>query len=863
MRCSWLLVTTVASLTAADPTAEQIEFFEKRVRPIFAENCFTCHSSRAKIVFAGLLLDSRGSVFKDGIVSPGNPAASRLIRAVQSAAGAKSMPPTGKLPPDKIATLVKWVEMGAPGPAEASASLPAPSAFDLEARRSGHWAWQPVKPQSPPPVKDKAWPIQPIDRFLLAALEQRNLQPAPPAERSVWLRRVTYDLTGLPPAPGELAAFEQDRSTTAYEKAVDRLLESPRYGERWARAWMDLVRYSESHGSEGDPDIPMAWRYRDYLIRAFNNDVPYDQLVREHLAGDLIPPRLNPTGHINEALGGLAFYRMVEHGFQPVDPWEDRVKWTDNQVDVFSKAFQGLTVSCARCHDHKFDAISQKDYYALFGIFANARPTQIPIDDDESLQRNRAELAKLKTEIKSKLADTWTSQAMAAAPRLVRENPWFTINHPASDFRAAAIFWRGEAAARRDFNQKSFPAVWDLPKAGLAGWASRGTGALVKPGEFSIEPAGGQLLKGILPAGVYSHLLSRKHAAVITSPRFKIETDSISMRLAGAGGSAARLIVENYAVPRGGIYNQILKPNDDALGWVRWDTTFWKGFTAYIEFATADDLTILATPGPPEGRSWIGIQQVAFHNNALKPKEEAMPAVLLLAGEAPASDDELFKRVADSLRSVIAAWRENRLTEEESALLDYAVRSGVLRSGTDVAAPLVEQYRKLEKEITAPSRAPGIIEESSGRDQELLIRGGINNRGPAVPRQYLTALGGQPYASSPGTMRLRLAEEVASPANPLTARVMANRIWRSLFRRGIVGTVDNFGKLGDKPLHPELLDYLAVQFVEQGWSIKKMVRMLATSQAYRMSSSGADGHGARRCWNTARYPKRKRACWKK
>ena len=836
MSCSWISLTCFAMLQGATITPEQIEFFEKQVRPIFAEHCFSCHSTRAKTPFAGLLFDNRATVFKDGIVTPGNPAQSRLIRAVKEE-GAKSMPPTGKLAPAKILTLAKWVEMGAPWP-EDLASAKIKSGFDLESRRRDHWAWQPVKPQALPPIKDKTWPLQPIDRFLLSALEQRGLKPAAAANHSVWLRRVTFDLTGLPPSLAELAAFDQDHSPSAYENVVDRLLESPRYGERWARSWMDLVRYAESHGSEGDPDIPLTWRYRDYLIRAFNSDVPYDQLIREHLAGDLIPPRVNQSAHINESVVGLAFYRMVEHGFQPVDPWEDRVKWTDNQVDVFSKAFQGLTVSCARCHDHKFDAISQKDYYALFGIFANARPTQIPIDDESSLNRNRTELVKLKVEIKTKLADAWTKQVDAAAVRLIRENPWFTFNNLESDYRNAAAFWQGEAKARLAFNQTNFTQVWDPSKGGSAGWANRGSGQLIKQGDFSIESEGNRLVTSILPSGVYTHLLSRKHAGVITSPRFKIETDSISMRLSGAGGSAARLIVENYAVPRGGIYNQVLNPKEDSLEWSRWDTTFWKGFTAYIEFATAGDLTILAKQQPPEGRSWIGIQQVAFHNNGLKPKDDASLPVMLLEGNVPSSEDDLFKRTAGLLRAAITAWQQNGLTQEQAALLDYGVRSGILQSGTDVAGPMVNHYRKLEKEITVPLRAPGIIEEA-GQDQELLIRGGINNKGPMVPRKFLTALDSKPYAD-PQTMRLQLANEVASPNNPLTARVMVNRIWRNLFRRGIVPTVDNFGKLGDKPSHPELLDYLANQFVEQGWSIKKMVRMLATSQAYRMSSSGSE-----------------------
>ena len=294
--------------------------------------------------------------------------------------------------------------------------------FDLARRRRTHWAWQPVRQVDPPAVRDDAWPRDAVDRFILASLEAAGLEPAYPADRHTLIRRLSFDLRGLPPTLAEIARFVSATSPTAYTDLVDRYLDSPHFGERWARHWMDLFRYSESHGSEGDPSIPLAWRYRDYLIRAFNGDVPYDQLIREHLAGDLLPtPRLDTENQLNESIIGTAHFRLVEHGYQPVDPWEDRVKWTDNQVDVVSKAFLGLSVSCARCHDHKFDAISQKDYYSLFGTLYGARPTQRAIDDPTLLDTNKDALAALKVDIRDGLAEAWLEAANTVPTRLLED----------------------------------------------------------------------------------------------------------------------------------------------------------------------------------------------------------------------------------------------------------------------------------------------------------------------------------------------------------------------------------------------------------------------------------------------------------
>ncbi len=880
MRCCLVILAFLTVSPAVSGASGETEFFEKQIRPLLATHCHSCHSSEAKTRFAGLSLDTKSGLLKGGdsgpVVIPGDPARSRLIQAIRGERPVR-MPPTGKLRDDEIAALTRWVDMGAPWPDESQAPVrQTPSSFDIEQRKREHWAWQPIRKTAPPAVKDTEWPLESLDRFLLAKLEAKGLTPAAPADRRTLIRRLSFDLTGLPPSPADVERFAKDPAPDSYQALINRFLASERFGERWARHWMDLVRYSESHGSEGDPDLPQAWRYRDYLIRAFNSDVPYDQLIREHLAGDLLPnPRINRETRLNESILGTAHLRMVEHGFQPVDPWEDRVKWMDNQIDVFSKTFQALTVSCARCHDHKFDAVSQRDFYALFGIFAGCRPTQVAINVAGDLKRNQAELRQLKSSVRDAMADAWRREAETLAARLESgelpergesvdpENPlrlWSEVSGKQGEalrtaWEHAASQWRTELAESKAFNAANFKPAWDLRGSDFDAWLARGSGLPSqpsKPGEFAILPEGEAIIGAIYPGGVYSHLLSTKHDAVLASPRFTIGTDSISLRFLGGNFSTAQLIIENYAVPRGGIYNLRSTAKQDEMGWVRWDTSFWKGFTAYIEFATLDDLTYFQLdeldnkkkpkPEPKkDGRSWFGVQAVVFHSGKLPPKEVVSPLAVLLEGPVPVSRAELAARYSQVLKQAVDAWLEQRLSEEQAALLDGFLKWGVLPNSVAKLRelqPLVARYRALEAEVPVAARAPGVFDEPGG-DQPLLIRGNLKNPGPKVPRAYLTALGGAPY-TSPRTMRLRLAEDIAGPANPFTARVMVNRIWAKLFGRGLVATVDNFGKLGEPPTHPELLDHLATRFVDEGWSIKRIIRTMVASRAYQMSSTPSE-----------------------
>jgi hypothetical protein len=806
------------SLAAWGMTPQE-EFFEQEIRPLLAAKCHSCHGPKSS--FAGLRLDLRDAVQSSSVIVPGNAAASRFIAALNGQGGVPRMPPGSPLTTNQIEKLTRWINNGAVWPREDPSKQA--SIFDLEQRRREHWAWQALKKSPGQEAKLRA----------TSSSEASPLQ---------MLRRATFDLTGLPPTPAEIAAYLAQPN---YRALIDRLLASPRFGERMARRWMDLIRYSDSHGSEGDPDIPNAWMYRDYLIRAFNDDVPYHDLIREHLAGDLLTqPRLNRQLGFNESLLAMAHWRMVEHGFQPVDPWEDRVKWTDNQIDVFSKTFQGITLSCARCHDHKFDAISQKDYYAVFGIFAGARPTQVAIDTPEILHHNRDTLAALKKRIRAQFADLWSRVTLSPVANAPADHPLYPLARPAADYAA----WLKDARARQEtaraFNAENFTVAWNLP-GDFAQWRAQGVGvAEARPGDFAILPSGDNALSGIYPSGVYSHLISSKHGAVIQSPRFRVDTDSLSIRMLGDGFSFAQLIIENYSVPRGGIYDQRTSGKRDEMGWYHWDLRFWKGFTAYVEFSTLDETTHAALDSDDsrkkrklpavetrDGRSWFGAAQVLFHkNNKLLPKDEVTALDYVAAG-APDHPADYPAHLNARLRSAIEAWRNDNTSPEQAAFLDSLLRSGALPNH-HAAIPAIADYRRLEAEIKVPRRAPGILEEAPG-DHPLLIRGDHKRPGPPVPRAYLQALHGQSRYDDSARLRLTLAEEVASAQNPLTARVIVNRLWQYCFRTGLVSTPDNFGKLGATPADAALLDWLAAEFISDGWSIKSMLRRLMLSPLYR------------------------------
>jgi mono/diheme cytochrome c family protein len=575
-----------------DAAAE--EFFEAKVRPVLAARCQECHGSeKAK---GGLRLDARDSMLKGGesgpVVVPGKPDESALIEAIRYE-GAVQMPPKGKLKGEEIAALTEWVKRGAHWPAPrpgvgatVASAIPAESAAHSAAvveRARSLWSFQPVGNPAPPEVRDPAWPVSPIDRFVLARLESNGLAPSPPADKAALIRRVTFDLIGLPPAPEEIAAFLRDDAPDAFARVVDRLLASPNYGERWGRFWLDVARYGEDQAHSFQPRLyPYGFRYRDWLTRAFNRDMPYDRFILEQIAGDLLD---GPESERLDRLAALGFFACgpVYYGDgNKLDQYADR-------IDTLTRGFLGLTVACARCHDHKYDPIPTTDYYALEGVFASTDYVEVP----------------------------------------------------------------------------------SVPKEQVEAY--------------------------------------NKAQATITAKE--------------------------------------------------------KEITAFV-------------------------------------KAEA---------------ERMKKKVATSELKAF----ERMLPAEAKAKVK------ALRAAVD----------DLKKK--APPKYPvihSLVDASRPTDMPVLVRGNAATPGAKVPRRFLTALGGDRSAFRQGSGRLELAQAIAGADNPLTARVMVNRVWQHHFGRGLVGTDSNFGALGERPSHPELLDWLAGRFVRSGGSLKSLHREILLSSTYQQSS---------------------------
>jgi cytochrome c553 len=795
------LMTSAATPLSAVISETERTFFENKIRPVLAAECYECHGATKQK--AGLRLDHRAGLLEGGdngaSVVAGDPTKSLLIQSIKHAHDDLKMPKNGaKLDARIIADFEKWISMGAPDPRD-HAPTAEESAKDMDWKtvlklRQQWWCFQPVNDSKPPAVKNTAWSQHPVDRFVLKKLEEANLQPAKRADSAAIIRRISYVLTGLPPTPEEVAAFEVASSSnpqTASAALIDRLLKSPRFGETWARHWMDWVRYAETYGSEGDPIIPYAWRYRDYLIRAFNQDVPYPQMVREAIAGDLLPhPRINQELAINESALGTAQLRMVLHGFSPVDTLDEKVTFTDNQIDVVTKAFQGLTVTCARCHNHKFDAISQADYYALFGIFNSTHPAVIDVGTKDKDKVIRSQMLKLKSEIKAALGKAWLKAAeslpeIKAKPQETKE----LVTYRKWDLRKDAWFADGEGVKQ----------------------------GATKPGEFSLMSHGDSVISYLHSGGVFTDLISTKDRGVLMSPRFKCEGGTLWMRSVGASGARVRYIVENY--PRTGTIHKAkeLKDDGDAIpGWRKLDLEFWKGDEIFIQATTVADM---AAETKLDERSWFGI------TDALATTSSEVPTNPIASGSPLAA---------------VKAWLSKTMTDEQAELLDALNREGKLpNKTTELAevAPLLAMYRELDEALPIPIRAPGVL-EADGLDQALFVRGNHKEPSEIVPRRFLEALNDKPYKPK-DSGRLQLAESLVAKNNPLTSRVMANRIWHHVFGRGLVATTDNFGRLGTEPTHPELLDYLATKFYESGGSIKAMLRLLLTSETFQLDHQGS------------------------
>lgn len=867
---------------ASDPAS--LEFFEAKIRPVLIEHCYECHNSTGTSE-ANLRLDLRQGLLDGGESGPAivntNPSNSLVIKAISHANPDLKMPPTGlKLSDEVIEDFRRWIAAGATDPREkppTAEQMAESKSWEktLESRKKW-WSFQPIlAPQLPAPsskanASSDDRRVHAIDQFIGAKLDSANLPVAPRATNDQLIRRLYFNLIGLPPSREEYskwkARFADAQSNEAQKqvlgKLVDQLLGDVRFGERWARHWMDWIRYAESHGSEGDPAIANAWMYRDYLIRSLNADIPLDQMIREHIAGDLIPARVDPNLHLNESLIATAHWRMVFHGFSPTDALDERVRFIDDQINSFSKAFLGVTVSCARCHDHKFDPISHADYYAMFGVLSSCRPGRSSAESYEYLHQHRDALVALKGQLRTALAEAWKSKIPELETRLAQAAEK-TFAKP-EDQRSSSekAFWKSlhqlrQPASVRAADREASPQPhfqWDLSQAADAGkWFRVGLGLEGgnQQGDLILSTQVDSAIQSIHFGGPTTRSLSDKDPARLSSPDFQCPKESVLwVQAEGDGGASIRYVVQNY--PRNGtIYpTQNLRPG---LQWYKFDIAYWDGDLLHIEVTTPRDAPLLTGDQP---RSWFRVMQAMVLPRGQSPSDAPSAIAQLLRSDKtnnlpeikPANGAEqqngkqseavLLKGYATVIAQAIEDWSAGNASGSQAEVLDQCLQLGIFSSQlaeNSTIEKIVREYRDIENQLPVSTRVP-CLEETQGVDSPLFIRGDHRRPDKTVPRRFLEAIDASPFDTK-SSGRLELADRVLSNDTPLTRRVFANRIWHHLFGAGIVPTPDNFGRLGALPTHPELLDWLALRLPELNWSLKAMIREIVTTEAWQRSST--------------------------
>ncbi|HEX4613952.1 MAG TPA: PSD1 and planctomycete cytochrome C domain-containing protein [Urbifossiella sp.] len=784
--------------TAGSSPARADEFFEKSVRPLLVEHCLNCHGADKQK--GGLRLDSKAGWEKGGdagpAVVPGNPDASLLLKAVRGAEGVERMPPKGKLPDAAIAALTKWVKDGAADPRVGKATPT--GALSVEDGKKW-WAFQPVKRPPVPEIRSPKSDIRsPIDAFLLAELEAAGFAYSPPADRRTLIRRATYDLTGLPPTAGEVEAFEKDTALDAFEKVVERLLASPAYGERWGRHWLDLVRYADTAGENSDHPLPHAWRYRNWVIDAVNADKPYDQFVREQIAGDILAARGPAADYAPRvvATGFLALARRFDH-----DSDKSMHLTHEDGIDTLGKAFLGLTLGCARCHDHKYDPVTVRDYYGLYGILDSTKfafpgceakqqprdmvPLAPPAEWDRTVRPYREKLAALDAEIKT-------------------------------------------VTTARDVRAKALQAAFVKSRQPIAAGeiADGGEGVF---GTRKVEVKAGDLLMlSVTPLknhGADTTLVEWDIAEVgAESRRWNATADLIDTLTAGnphadrLGNAAVWWFFDTRNQPT--LLPEIVRDVAGKPGLVAWRN----GETPSVLANSGKDAVKVWTELPPRS---LFVHPAPNGNVALgwlSPISGTVRVTGRVKDAHPGGPDGI-------------GWVLERFAADARAdLLALATDGDRLRTLTGRRADLVR---------AAPTQNVAFaVVEGTAADARIQLRGDPEKPGPVAPRRWLEVLGGTPVAPNSGSGRLDLAGWIASADNPLTARVMVNRIWLHHFGKGLVKTPNDFGTRGLAPTHPELLDWLAADFVASGWSVKAMHRRIMLSAAYRQATGAPSAAAA-------------------
>ncbi|HYE33055.1 MAG TPA: PSD1 and planctomycete cytochrome C domain-containing protein [Methylomirabilota bacterium] len=859
-------------------------FFETRIRPVLVEQCYECHSATGKQK-GDLRLDTVESTRKGGqtgpAVVPGKPDESLLLKAIRHQVPDMAMPPKKqKLPEQVIKDFEVWILAGAPDPRGSDTGAQPPT--DLAAVRQ-QWAYRPPTPTN----LATGGAASSIDQFLNQKLAEKGIDPAPPATKRELIRRATFDLTGLPPTPSEVTAFLQDDSAQAFHKVIDRLLASPHYGERWARHWLDVVRYTDSFDSRGiggEADVPHAYRYRDWVIKAFNDDLPYDQFVMQQVAGDILAEQEDGTFDTN-ALIATGMYVLGEWGLGDADKEKMLTDIVDDQIDVTGRAFLGLTLACARCHDHKFDPISTKDYYSLAGIFFSSHilpnpgvktggsPTlRVPLASKRAIADRNEKLKQVQTlsEKREQLLDAWVATAkmnlLANLPEILSGAAQGELSPVlANAFTERATSLVGALLPRRVTNLAGHTAVYawkladnsDTPSVAVnTSAAAIPINTLTLPGRsISIHPS---------PKAGVSVVWKSK-----TSGRFRLRAsihDSDDKCGDGVTWSVTALTAKGNLLHH---TNSIANGSKDACerevqlssgdnlaitvfpkSGYECDTTT---LTAVLEADGAGEVANLAadviasTPANPVGGkhgSWSFSLPIE-----LSPPDS--PLVIWVRSSDRVAKEQAVRKLHDRLTdpsslTAIEGALLREISEPRSAFWN-PVRAAALSVNGDALAEvraLDAQRASLQASIPPAFPVTHAIQEGGTpesahagfKDAQIHIRGRYDRLGQTVPRAFPAVLVESQPTIKNGSGRLELARWLASPSNPLTARVMVNRLWLHHFGEGIVRTPNNFGKLGTPPTHPELLDHLALEFINSGWSVKAMHKKLMLTAAYQRSS---------------------------
>jgi mono/diheme cytochrome c family protein len=803
LTAAFAIAVSAFSLPAAAPAAEPVQY-EQQIKPLLQKHCTGCHGADEEE--SGLRLDFGSLLAKGGdrgpSVVPGQPDKSPLYSALLGKGGIKQMPLNEpKLPDDQIKLIRLWIEQGA--------KFPDTDKPDVEPRRqSAHWAFQPITRPALPAVKQSGWPLNPIDFFVLKRLETEGLTPSSESDRPTLIRRLHLDLLGVLPTPDEISRFVNDASPDAYEQLVERVLASPRYGERWGRHWLDIARYADSHGFTIDGPRSI-WPYRDWVINAINADLPFDQFATEQLAGDLLP------GATRDQIVATGFHRNTlvnqEGG---TDQEQFRNEAVVDRVNTTGAAFLGLTIGCAQCHVHKYDPITQREYYQLFALFNNCDEPQLPLPDEQQ--------AREQTRIRSELA---------ALEKQLKE-------HDAA--RAAGqTDWEKQAAARPRPEWKPLKPLTAVSQGG----------ALINPLGPDMLLVGGN---GVVPpTDVYTVTAEIPAGTTITALRLEVFTNpSLPMNGPGYGddGSFVLSELELTATPAG--------PADakgTPIRFVAAETDWQQDGQPVAHAIDGNPKTGWGIGGLKKGkvnseREAVFVLKEPFQASApqtltfLLKQQHSVPKSLLGVFRLSVADAEMKETpVPVALQKILDRPAAERDDAQKELLTAAYGRTDVSRR------PLEERQTKLkaeERELTAAIPTTLVFSErvKNPRQTHIHIRGNFLDHGALVQPDVPSVLPALRTTHDGAASRLDFSRWLFDPEHPLTSRVTVNRDWQHLFGLGLVDTENDFGTQGSPPSHPELLDWLASEFMRRDWSRKALHRLIVSSATYRQSSAVTPEH---------------------